>query len=175
VQYYEKARRLLPRDHDVRFNLAFVRNRLEEEPPRPGFISSVITRIVLFFSVDELLVIEPVAVLFLAALWMVHTRSKRRRSSRRRITGLLIGATGLVVLLSLTFLAVQVVEQSDTEAVVIVDRIDARSGPSEDLTKVLSIPEGTMVWVDEQRKDWFLIHIATGRGGWLPVDSVGVI
>ncbi len=175
LQYYEKAQRLLPRDPDIRHNLEFVRNRIDAETRRPGFIGSVLSRIVFFLSIEELLVTESLAVLILAAAGTIRLHSRKRRSFGRKSSGTLIVLAGPVVLLSLAFLAVQIVEQSDTEAIVVVDRIDARSGPGENHGRVLSIPEGTKVWVGEEREGWYLIHLATGRGGWLPVDTVGVI
>ena len=58
------------------------------------------------------------------------------------------------------------------QAVVIENGAQARSGPGEDNTRVLVLPEGTLLALRERRGDWVLVSLPSGRSGWLPTDMV---
>jgi uncharacterized protein YgiM (DUF1202 family) len=96
----------------------------------------------------------------------------RRRITRTLRLGLVLVAC--LVCVSLLFLSVHLLT-GRTATAVILDRVEATSGPGHDYVRILSIPEGTMVWVDEARDDWRLIHLSTGRGGWVRNDHLGLL
>lgn len=173
IQYYEKAKKLLPRDRDVAENLAFGRKQVAEARPDEGLAKAILERTVFAFTVGELVAAESVSVLLFSALGIL-AMSVHRRTWKKGITISLL-LSGSLLVLSLLFLSVHLVNGRTTRAIIVEDRVEAMSGPGEDFVRVLSIPEGTMVWVDEKRGGWSLIHLATGRGGWVRHTSLGII
>jgi hypothetical protein len=173
IQFYEKAKRLLPRDRDVLDNLSFARKRVAGAEEDQSFTRTLLERTVFAFTVRELVVVESVSVFLFALFGLLALRTHKRIWRRTIHTSLVL--TGSLVALSLLCLTVHLASGRTTMAIVVEERVEAMSGPGDDYVKVLSIPEGTTVWVDEERNEWRLIHLGTGRGGWVRTRALGVV
>ncbi|MFQ6103212.1 MAG: tetratricopeptide repeat protein [Candidatus Glassbacteria bacterium] len=173
ILYYEKAIKISPRDSEIRFNLSFARKSVAETPTEEGILHAILSRTLFFFSTGELLRTEEIAVVALALSGMLFINSRRRKF--KRFLKISICITGIVLILSLLLLSVKFIDESSSEAIVVVERVDALSGPGEENMRVLSIPEGMKVWIDEEREEWYLVHLSTGRGGWVKRDTVEII
>jgi tetratricopeptide (TPR) repeat protein len=173
IMYYEKAWRVSPRDRDIVENLSFARLRVAEGEKEMGLLEVIISRTVFMFSMKELILLEEltIAILVLSGIMFLNSR----RMSRKKIYRITAYTAGVLLLISLCLLSVRMIDERNTEGIVILERVDAMSGPGDDNIKVLSIPEGMKVWVDEERGDWYLIHLSTGRGGWVKKPSIGLI
>jgi tetratricopeptide (TPR) repeat protein len=166
VLYYERARRLWPRDRDVAENL----RRIEPAVNRvsPFFLVRPLFSIRDFFTINELTVIAD-AVLFIT-LCMVILFLLVRKDHARHLLSRLTRASLLVLLIALTFFAWRVYdEQVLHKAVVIADKAIARSGPGEQFLEVLELPAGAKVRiVDRSAGEWVRIRLRDGRSGYLP-------
>jgi hypothetical protein len=171
IQYYEKARKLLPRDRDISENLAFAKRQVSGEEENPGFLRMILSGTVFSFTVKELVALESASALLLSVCGVIAVRARARIPGIVRV-GLVV--FGILVLVSLLFLSVHFLT-GRTDRAIVLERVEAMSGPGDDFVRILSIPEGTMVWVDEERENWRLIHLATGRGGWVRNDGLGLI
>jgi len=58
------------------------------------------------------------------------------------------------------------------EAVVVQANAEARSGPGEDNTRVLLLPEGTLLRIRQERGGWVLVSLPSGRSGWIKEDML---
>ncbi len=174
VVYFNRAARLAPRDPDIRENLEFVRalTRPEElEESTGNVVFSYVSRLVFSLSTYELGLLQ---LGFLLIFTLGAVLLSCGVSGRFRRGALIITSAGLFpLLINSAMLGAQTYRFSQVrEAVVIRDNSEALSGPGEDNTRVLVIPEGTVVRVRESRGDWALVSLPSGRSGWLRTSLV---
>ena len=161
---YLRARRLAPRDSDLRANLMFARTVVENYAPwKDGSI---------FAPPADLLSGEELQ--WLAFFFFVLTGSflifaLYAGLRRKRI----VLFTGLLALVSayLGGAGIFKVLQRSGEAVCIT-RADARFEPSPQATVYFKVPEGTEVRVLRYKVLWCKIERADGKLGWVPAASL---
>ena len=175
VLNFHRAARLAPRDPDIRENLRFVtavtQSRSEEFENSEGFITELLTRWVFLLTAREASILQLVFLVWVAAGVMILALGYR--GALRKV---LIGwsAAGLLLLaVNSMVLGIHIYSlRYSRQAVVIENGAQARSGPGEDNTRVLVLPEGTLLALRERRGDWVLVSLPSGRSGWLPTDMV---
>ncbi|MBI4432697.1 MAG: tetratricopeptide repeat protein [Candidatus Omnitrophica bacterium] len=160
---YQRARRLLPRDKDVTWNIHILKSILADRiPDEKKPLPLAWNEIGLLFTavLAGLLGVGVMATLFprWGALWRLKTRF-------------------LVACLLTFFLlgAVQWIKTRDPRAVVLAKEIFTRYGPSEAETKAFLLHEGAEVSVLDESGDWFYITLPNKSSGWIPRSSVEVI
>ena len=174
---YERAARLLPRDQDVRANLALARSLTPDEiMPLPRFW--------LLSAFDWWLELIPRAALiwFVAVAYLVGGAGVvvlilARRPLIRRVSRIATLGAGSIVLVFGSTLAVR--ESGLTraqEAVIMVAAVSAQSAPSQDpnLT-VFDVHAGTKVRIDRFSDGWAEIVLEDGRVGWIRSESLETI
>ncbi len=175
VVYFQRAARLAPRDPDIRDNLEFVQAltpRPDDQDESAGnVVFSYIAGLVFSLSAHEVGLLQLGFLLIFtlgAVLIAVGVSGGLRRAS------LIIASAGLLLLLlNSAMLGAHLYRYNQvTEAVIIQDDTEALSGPGEDNTRVLVIPEGTVVRVRESRGNWALVSLPSGRSGWLKSSLV---
>ncbi|OPX23993.1 MAG: hypothetical protein B1H02_04400 [Candidatus Latescibacteria bacterium 4484_107] len=167
ILYYERARRLLPRDEDIEANLRFVRLlKVDKEPPEER---NVVVRFVLnlydAFSLNGLA--KAASGLYILMMlsgigWILYGR--RFRSIFASIL-IILGAVFVPVFGALAFKIHA--EVFVKEAIVISDEVDARSGPGAGHTKIFAVHEGTKVRLERRDGDWALVRLNSGIRGWI--------
>jgi hypothetical protein len=174
VVCFQRASRLAPRDQDIRDNLEFVQalTRLEDQEESTGnIVFNYIAKLVFSLSTHEVSLLQLVFLLVFtlgAVLWAVGVSGGLRRGAI-----MFVSAGLLMLMINSAMLGAHIYRYSQvTEAVIIQDDAEALSGPGEDNTRVLVIPEGTVVRVRESRGDWALVSLPSGRSGWLQSSQV---
>ena len=164
---YERARRLLPRDEDVKANLRFVRLlKVDKEPPVEH---NAVVRFVLnlydAFSLNGLTrAVSGLYMLIVLSVIGWIFRGARFRSIF--VTGFIVFGVALVPIGGALAFKIHA-EVFVKEAIVMVDALDARSGPGEEYTKIFTVHEGTKVTVERRDGDWTLVRLRSGIGGWI--------
>ena len=168
---YERALRLMPGDEDVLANLSFV-NALKEDR-NPDEDVNLPTRVLM--SVYRMLSANVLAVLCAICLFVSSAAAVfwLYSSSRRSLwIGLLVlaglGFCGSGALLTYRVYA----EASGSDAIVMVEEVQGRSGPGDDYLLVFEIHEGTKVAIQRVEDRWCLVRLPDGIGGWVPGDAV---
>ncbi len=175
ILWYERALRLEPRDADIQANLRFANRikrdkdpELEENPVVRFFVD-----VYLLPTLNELsLAFSLTAFLLLAlASWRLWSRE----GTRVVWLVLILGCCTMTVATGL-FLGARIYRHGHlSEAIVTVGEGIARSAPDQGQTVVFLVHEGTKVKVDRQERNWLLIRLPNGLGGWLPASAVTVI
>lgn len=173
ILWYERARRLLPRDEDVRANLDYALAFLADDlpTPSPGILLGWLFAVSTFFNLRELvfLVSGAYAALVLAAILLILYRGVRFRRA------LLFAAVvlGCCLLFVGSIFAYRIYARSHAiHAIILAHETDARSGPGDDYQKLFTLPRGTSVEIREQRQGWILVKLPTGAGGWIAGDAL---
>ncbi len=175
ILYYEKARRLIPEDEDLKANLAFTGSKtIDKITPLPSF-----------WLLEGL---ESVVFLFSGALlwWLLITlyvgavaALTARILSRRDMIRVWSGRVALVLILLAAFTAVvqgtRMFLSARREGVVLADTVKAFSGPGGEAVQVFILHEGAKVRLGQRSAEWVEIVLADGNVGWVRNDSLAEI
>ena len=172
VLNYERAKRFMPRDSDLRANYEYAISKLPPgtaQVPQP-LPMKIALRFYEQFTVDELTILLSVSYVFMLVIFASLLFVKTRRAYL---------AAGLVVILlfsALTFVTVKErVSVSDKEAVVLVAKADCKFEPLEQGTTHFEISEGLKVVVLDSKSGWSKIKRADGKIGWVDSSGLGII
>ncbi|MEK7476659.1 MAG: hypothetical protein AAB152_13645 [Candidatus Coatesbacteria bacterium] len=161
IRWWELARRLDPRDSDIRYNLALARSALQDEEPSAW---EALDRVL---TVNELAWLVTVLVWLIAglagvALWRDVPWSRWRRF-------VLAGLPFLVVLAA--WLALRAGDLARPWGVVTAPAVEIRSGPGDQFPVGYSAPEGQRILLLSRRPGWVEIGVPSrSLKGWV-VDS----
>jgi tetratricopeptide (TPR) repeat protein len=170
IASYERARRLLPRDPDVRANLSYALELAQvAEEPMPLW-----QRLVFPFAAratgNELAVL---ASLCWWAFWLVLAARLLLPRLRLALGRAAWVAGGLYLALAASLgLRLADLELRDSAVVTAAGSSSVRFEPSATGTEHFPVSPGTPLDVTEERDDWLQVRRADGRRGWIPRAAV---
>ena len=176
ILYLEKARKLAPRDADIRFNLDLARLKTIDrvEPIPQLFFITWWNRIRHFWNLRQWTTVFLIWWVAFFILLIAYQFTAGRRIARFIRGGLWAVGVGLVLCAILWWSNVQE-SRSVHEAVVLLPSVTAYSAPDASSVEVFVIHEGLKVRVDEQRGEWVKIILPDGKQGWIQNKSLGYI
>jgi len=176
IYYWEKARRLMPADADVRENLQLAnlliidRIDVPEDPLPVRLLSTAAHR----FTVEQESRIALALFIVANALFSIYLLIRRPRIAFWALTASL--AAVLFALLFAGSLAYKVYQQEyRRQGVIVEQKVDVRSGPGNENITVVTVHEGIMVRVRMESNGWYQISLPNGWTGWLPGSSVRIL
>jgi tetratricopeptide (TPR) repeat protein len=173
VLSYERARRLLPGDEDVRANLAFATGLVSEgvaPPPLPLAIGWVVD---LYQGAGASFLAGVVSLSFLLGGTALTLLLLDRWPALRTPAVAVVAGSAVVALLAGGSLVAKVrAESARVEAVVVTENAYVRSGPSESSPRLAEIHEGLKMRVLGEREGFLQISLANGLTGWVPREQV---
>ena len=169
ILHYERARRIMPRDGDLRANLELARSlTVDQVTPLPGFwIFRVARWWVDLLSRPVLLAVVTLAWLTaLAALIVAISGWGETLLAWSRRVAVTAGVVTLVFGLSLVARELEV-GRSD-EAVIMAEAAAVHSAPADDQELLIfTVHEGTKVRVERRSDAWAEIVLEDGKVGWV--------
>jgi len=160
--WWRRAALRLPRDPEVRFNLALAERQLGVDPaPDDSFVGAVRGVVASFTPRERLFVVGT-----LQALGLLGAVLLRRRPAARSALGLL-AMLGLAGGLALLF-------PTPPEGVVLESGIALRTEPRADGAVTLQLRAGERVRVQERSGDWVRVGHVSGQG-WTERGGVGLV
>jgi tetratricopeptide (TPR) repeat protein len=168
ILYYEKARKLNPKDEDINFNLNLANSRVIDKivPVPEFFLKKWWLQVLQLTSPDgwaRSIILFFILFLVFAASFLVSKAVIIRKLS----------FWGGVVFLALTFFTFAVGRQShsqfrnEVEGIVFTPTVTVKSSPSENSVDLFVIHEGTKVRILDELEDWSEVRIANGSVGWI--------
>jgi tetratricopeptide (TPR) repeat protein len=176
IYYWEKARRKLPGDPDIRENLQLAnlmivdRIDIPEDPLAVRLISRAVHRLTIAQES------EIVLVLFISAnlLFCIYLVRRKRRLASGLLTGSMIAA--VLVCVFAGSLAWKLYEEGHRrQGVIVAQIVDIRSGPGAENITVVTVHEGIVVQVRGESNGWYQISLPNGWNGWLPANAVRIL
>jgi tetratricopeptide (TPR) repeat protein len=168
IAAYRRAGLLVPRDSEIRANLAFVRNQVQGATVRESLWQNWLGN----FSLNEWTVFATIA------FWLTFILLAARQI-RPALAPKLKDATWIFAVLTIfsgTILGVQAMNHfSRQTAVVVSAQATARSGPFDDAQNAFVIHDGAELSLLDQHGDWIQVAVAPGKSGWLPVKQVEIL
>jgi tetratricopeptide (TPR) repeat protein len=171
ILYYERARRILPRDRDVSANLDLAEMGTVDriESPIRLAVWDWVDELRDYFSLRELAwIFGSLGVVLIAAFVLTRIGpGPVRRAARMALTSVLV----VYVIVGGWY-----VWRSQLEAqaygVVLETKVDVFSAPDSSATQVFTLHEGTKVRTLDNLTGWTRIWLRDGRQGWLPMASI---
>lgn len=171
ILYYEKARRLMPRDGDLEANyrhaLSFMEGTLRE-PDRVWFLR-FIYNIFEQFSLNEITILLSSIFLFIFAAMVIGIYTRARRP-------VIISALILLFLFSAAFISLcERMDLLGKEAVVMIESADAKFEPFDRATTHFTLYEGMKARVILRKRGWDKIQRPDGKAGWVESSVIEFI
>jgi len=171
ILYYERAKKLIPGDEELEFNLKLAHlSVVDKIEPLPTFF--------LFKLIDGFIYLIPTSILIwiVAALYVFFVtflilRILTRNRYLRRICSY-VSILLLVFFIIFEFsLFSQIIEKSQQEeAIIMAEEVNVKGAPSEGTTTLFTLHEGTKVHIEKVSGDWFEVLLADGKVGWVRQD-----
>ncbi len=177
VLYYEKARRFMPSDEDLKANLLMANLRVVDRvETRSEFLPLRLSR-----SAVRSLPVSAWAMMTIGFFGLAVAGAIFFLLSRRRFLAVngyrgavLFGV--LFVVAGLLWLGRVLSDRSTIEAVILAAKVDVMSAPGgQDSVESFSLHEGTKVRLDRESGDWVEIVLPDGKVGWVMKSSLGKI
>jgi tetratricopeptide (TPR) repeat protein len=176
IYFWEKARRRLPGDPDIRENLELagllVVDRIEVPPdPLPlRWLESAIHRL----TINQDCWIALVLFVLSNILFAAYLRARSRRSAVYALT-LAVGAGSLFMLFGCSLGWKLYEKSSRLEGVIVEQKADVRSGPGSENITVFTVHEGIQVRVRGESSGWYQVSLPNGWSGWLQKNALLVL
>jgi tetratricopeptide (TPR) repeat protein len=168
VLYYERARRLIPNDSDLKANYKYAVSRIRKSAAdmEPSLIQKIPAKFETI-TIDGLTILLSalyICILLLLILIMYFRKIKRP-------------AVISIVILSVFFVLSAYslygrVSRIDKEAIIISEAAEARFEPIESATTHFSLYEGMKVYILESNKSWSKVKRFDGKTGWIMNSSM---
>jgi tetratricopeptide (TPR) repeat protein len=180
VLYYEKARKIMPQDADLKANLSFVTESIEEGEI-PG-----LTRFYHFLihlaSLERLFICTAVTFSLFLLLLIISSLIQAKeeegdwpllvwRNTRPVLLGL---AVVFIFLSSLTILTYNHYHHQ-RPGVAIYAGGGVRYEPVQDGTLYFHLAEGSRLQILEEKGEWYLIKRVDGKRGWVKKEYIGAL
>ncbi|HHN48283.1 MAG TPA: tetratricopeptide repeat protein [Bacteroidales bacterium] len=173
ILYYERAKRLAPRDENIRFNLELARTRtidkIESIPEL--FYERWFRSLLSIHHADGWGKLSIVFIFLAMALAVVFLLTIRRWL---RVLSFYLGLVFIIFsLITLAFAFTQHYQRTvKAEAIVFDPTVTVKSSPSEGSIDLFVIHEGTKVRITDRVGEWMEVRIASGSMGWLKANAV---
>lgn len=173
---YERALRLSPDDENIKTNLEFAKNHIQDridEIPKL-FILKWFENFINLFSADSWSVISISSFILALVLSIVFLFSK---TIAFRKTSFFIGFI-LIIISGISFYNAYQQDNKITEhdeAIIFSPSVTVKSAPKANGTDLFIIHEGLKVKIIGSTKGWKEIRLSDGKIGWLPEESIIII
>lgn len=176
ILYYERAKRISPANDDLLVNLAIANERVADriaELPSYGVedLLGVLT------STSRLGTWSWLALaLNVIGFGLLAGRVFARRLSFKRTLATL--GLSFVFLGLMSYALARATHGrilANTEAVILVPKIEVKNGPAENESNAFLLHEGTKVKIQQELGEWYEIRLANGSVGWISANAIEVI
>lgn len=170
ILYYERAKRLMPNDPELKFNYKYVRSLLEDKirSPHKNWLTKKFITITRFLSLSKWigLTITIWLIFIILAIIAVSCISCRKAFKYIGISTLVVIFICVSIILNLYY------KNCSKQAVILAKEVPIRYGPGEALVEAFLLHEGTLAAIKNYQGNWVQIQLVDGKSGWLPKDTL---
>ena len=176
VLYYEKAKKINPRDDDINTNLKMTRLSIADKiTPLPElfymkYFNLFASMLGPFGWMKIFLFLFCVLCLTISALILI--KDERAKYFLKKSVFILAAVT--IIILGVTIYTSYEISKHDS-GVIMSEKVDVYASPAEDSTELFAIHEGTKVTIKRIQGMWIEISLADGKVGWIIKEHIGVI
>ena len=166
---YERARRLIPRDADLKYNIEYVHDLTEDNLSQPENIISEIFG-VNFFSQTEL---ATVFCLVNLMLFLFLTIRIFFRAEWIFYVIIIFSICWIVSGISFGIMLKQTI--FDDRVVILAKEVDVLAGPDKEDTLLFKVHEGTLAYQERNESGFSLIRLPDSKRGWLVSSAIEAV
>ncbi len=170
ILHYERAKRLIPRDGDLKSNYRFARSKVRYKVPATlSWYKRVLNRFDMITLNENAILLSCI---FISMLLLLSLRMFMiKLDTYFRVISVLL----MVVFFLLAFSLYNKIETLNREAVILAEKTDARFEPLESATTHFTLYEGMKVYISDGKKGWIKTMRSDGKTGWVREQDVGKI
>ncbi len=168
---YERAKRLIPRDSDLKSNYNFALSRIKYNAPETS--ASLLKRVTGIFnilSINEMTLL--LSAVFVSAVFFFIARLYIQVTRRFSVFFM---SVLIIVFILISFSLFNRISMLDKEAIVISESTEAGFEPFENATAHFTLYEGMKVYIVESKKGWRKVERFDGKSGWVRNQDIGKI
>jgi tetratricopeptide (TPR) repeat protein len=171
--YYLRAQRLLPRDPDVRANIALLRRATQPDdaPQEPFWVLRIAGAPYFYLSRNEQVTLALIS-LWILALALAARILSRHLPHRRRAGAVALLAAAVLTYTAASYGIARYRDANHPPAVILEADTTGRSGPGEDFTEMFRAQPGTEVTIHNRRPGWVQVALPNDLVGWVPESAV---
>ncbi len=171
ILHYERAKRLIPRDSDLKSNYRFALSHIETDTAKISVSwTDKIFKLFGFLSLNELSALASCMLVLIVLLLIARLYI---RMSRNTFSLLL---TSFIVMISFTVTSVFIRAAAiDKEAVIVSNSPEVKFEPFESATTHFTLHEGMKIYVIQSKQEWIKIKRSDGKTGWVKRKSAEII
>jgi hypothetical protein len=170
ILWYERAKRLIPRDPDLRFNLAYARTLVKDKQENRVSLEDV------FFFWQGLIPLQrlQLAAIVCSCLFALIAGIRMFRPGFL-LSGIRNFLAGLAVLLTVAASLQYYRETTVSQAVIVKETVAVTSGTSASATRLFDLHAGTKVRVQDKNRGYLKIMFTPDKVGWVKMgDAVPI-
>lgn len=170
--YYKRARKYMPRNKDLLQNIKFVetltRDRIEKK--KPHFLLLIFNNLLNKCTLTEIAIFTSV----LVSLTLIFLILYLLRKNLLLVKNISLSLT-VIFLISAILLTTKISKIRSKRAIVLTEKIDVKTAPSNNATLEFVIHEGTEFEIIETTEKWVKIRLEDGKTGWITSTTFGKI
>lgn len=170
VLNYERAKRLIPYDSDLRSNLEYAISLIEEPPMDRArlWLNRRMRNLLDSFTIDGLT--KLINIIYLSVILLL-TALIFKKHLRRLILDV-VAVLAVVFMVALTLLSINICRiEYMRSAIVLAKEVNARFEPRENATVHFKLYAGSRISLIKTRDDWSQIKREDGKIGWVEASS----
>jgi len=167
---YERARRLIPRDSDLKENAKFALSKIKYRTADSSSWYKRILRKFNLFTINEITLI--LAGIYAAAILYLIVSLFFHKARRYRV---IILAVSMVVFVLFSISFYDKVSAVGREAIIISENAGVRFEPIDSATIYFTLYEGMKLYVIETKTNWTKIRRRDGKTGWIKRKDMEMI
>jgi tetratricopeptide (TPR) repeat protein len=168
IVFYERARRLMPRNQNVVANILLAESRALDKitPPKVWAVAQKL------FVWRRMLTAREISSIFIAANAVFWASLAALAIVKNRFVKIAVVLAGIILILSGASYALGWTERRGLgTAVVVPDEAEVRTGPGNYAVK-FKLHDGTRLKLVDSREEWYQIRLADGKRGWMQTENV---
>jgi hypothetical protein len=176
---YRRAQQLLPRDPDVKANLALARTQTVDQfeaVKGGGLLSGLGDAVQGWFTMNELAMAALAAWILFVFLFILYNSARAGSAWRGGLKYALVVAAIVLAVGVLALGTFLYVEKNRSEGVVVAAEIDVTSGPGAQYVTEFTLHGGAEVEFVEMRGNWVRLSLPGDElEGWVPANAVEAV
>lgn len=172
ILYYEKAKRLIPQDSDLRSNLDYAKSLVGSEISSSDYVNFLIKMIRLPFNDFNLNAIAITALIIYILLILVMAAFILKPFWARKFRLVLVLVLMLFALSFIAFFARYYDEEILAHGIVVVKAAESKYEPIDKSTTFYRLHEGDEVYIIKTRNGWRQVKRPDGKIGWVDKEAV---
>ncbi len=170
---YRRAEQLIPRDDELRLNIARVRaQRIDPPVAEVGILVQIAQWTTDWFSNSEIGLLTLMTWWLGCGFFVVYRLVPKSRTVSN--WGSAIGGVLFVLFSSVAGMRI-IIEYAHPSAIVIVETVSVMTGPDAQYIEIFELHAGGEIRVVQKRNDWVRIQLPDLREGWVEAQEIEVI